>query len=174
MIFRKIRRLPDSKNSKPQDNPHSNRQKIAHPPPILLLDEIRINQRSQEQSPRHRQMENHQIMPTLLRRYHITHNSRHGSIRRRSRKPRQDTRSKELTVARRLAGPDVHHTEEQHGEEVDGAFTHDAHEGHPEDIAYAEEEDVEADELAGLGLGDVEVVDDCVCGDGEVAAVDVG
>lgn len=113
-------------------------------------------------------------MPALLGRYHITHDSRHCGICRRSRETRQDARGEELAVARRLARPDVHHADNQHGEEVDGAFAHDAHEGHPEDVADAEEEDVEADELAGLGLGDVEVVDDCFCGDGEIAAVDVG
>lgn len=59
MIIPKIRRLTDSKNSKDQNDPHSNRQKIAHPAPILLLDEIRINQRPEKQSPRHSQVENH-------------------------------------------------------------------------------------------------------------------
>lgn len=174
MIFPKIRRLTDSKDSKSQNNPHSNRQKIAHPAPILLLDEIRIDQRPEKQSPCHSQMENHQIMPALLGGYHITHNSRHGCISRRSRETGQDARSEQFAVARRLTGPDVHHADDQHGEEVDGAFAHDAHEGDPEDVAYAEEKDVEADELPGLGLGDVEVVDDCCCGDGEIAAVDVG
>lgn len=112
-------------------------------------------------------------MASLMRCHHVRDNCRHRGVCGGGDEARQDAGGEQFAIAGRSTRPDIHHAETEHRDKVYRPFPHHSHQGHPEDVAQAEQKDVETDQLAGLGLRDLKLFDHGLRGNGEIARIDI-
>lgn len=119
-------------------------------------------------------MEKHHAVAALVEEEYLSYERRHCGISTSGTNATEHT-SAQQTAPRLCEGtPDIGRSQNSQSHEVDRAFSKHTHQGYPQDVSYAEHEDVKSDEKSCICGIQVEVFSERHDCDSEVAAVHVG